>query len=212
MLWNGEYPLVPILHVGSDTWKFQTLRVLRKTSKLQAPNVWFQPHWDSPSLMLSLQEGDRKAMTSSLSLVSDDVTVLACFASCFIKKSTRIYCSLLLPSLVGCFPTWRNFPCMGAAILNYKLGSRLAEICGCHLGFWKQYKHCFFGVGHLEFLIQLLIGWTKIAPTWIWKTIGFIVLQRIAYCLYRLLISYSSFKRRLLLPFRKHKLSLKTDE
>ena len=58
---------------------------------------------------------------------------------------------------------------------------------------------CFFRVSHLEFSIWLLIGWNFKLPSSIWKTIGSIVLQIIAYCLPRLLIGYGSFKRALFL-------------
>ena len=60
---------------------------------------------------------------------------------------------------------------------------------------------------HHEFLIRFLIGWKQPPPSWIWKIIASIVLQTIAYCLYRLLIGYCSFKRALLLsgsPCRYH--------
>ena len=54
--------------MGSDTWKFQTLRVLWETSRL--PMYGFNStDRDARGLMLSLRDGDREAMAISLSLI-----------------------------------------------------------------------------------------------------------------------------------------------
>ena len=57
--------------------------------------------------------------------------------------------------------------------------------------------HCCSGsrYSHVEFLIRLGIGPIFKTPSWIWKTIEFIVLETIAYCLSRLLIGYRSYDR-----------------
>ena len=47
---------------------------------------------------------------------------------------------------------------------------------------------------HLEFLIHLLIGPIFKTPCWIWKSMESVVLETIAYCLFRLLIGYRSYK------------------